>query len=199
MFGLVSKTEADKKARRLSAISKADLKDARRIIKQFEDRLEERRDELTVKNREHQRALTKKDARISELEEQLEVLEALENKRKEQSVQTIELANRETLLAAREKQYKSFETEIKRVKEEAKNEADAVAQQFYADGLADGLRKIHEITAEDRKMSMQVALVAASSHTPGAAKKIAASVADSMMLGAGVDAEDDEEDEDSEE
>ena len=36
----------------------------------------------------------------------------------------------------------------------------------YADGVADGVRKIHEITQEDRNNAMKIAMVAASSHTP---------------------------------
>lgn len=36
----------------------------------------------------------------------------------------------------------------------------------YADGVSDGVRKINEITAQDRENAMKVAMIAASSHTP---------------------------------
>lgn len=36
----------------------------------------------------------------------------------------------------------------------------------YADGVADGVRKVSEITAKDRENAMKIAMVAASSHTP---------------------------------
>ena len=38
----------------------------------------------------------------------------------------------------------------------------------YADGVADGLRKIGEITAKDRENAMKIAMVSAASHTPTA-------------------------------
>lgn len=43
----------------------------------------------------------------------------------------------------------------------------------YADGVADGLRKVNEITAKDRENAMKIAMVSAASHTPvGTMKEI---------------------------
>lgn len=61
------------------------------------------------------------------------------------------LDNREVALDEREKRIDD--------KEEGRYKAG------YADGVADGVRKINEITAQDRENAMKVAMVAAASHS----------------------------------
>ena len=45
-------------------------------------------------------------------------------------------------------------------------EEDGEYKHGYADGVADGVRKISEITQKDRDGAMKIAMVAAASHTP---------------------------------
>lgn len=155
--------------------------------KEFNDHLEQLADNSAEVDRRHHRAMAKKDSYIDELEEGNKILQELETSRVQVVTDSIALEAREKMVAAREREHGKFATALKEVQNEAKEEIEAKYQVGYSDGLADGLRKIHEITAEDRKNSMQVAALAAASHTPGAAKQIAKSVADNMMLPSSVD------------
>jgi chromosome segregation ATPase len=181
-----------KKKRELEMQLAAERKESRAIarsandklrleIKTLKEKLEDQSDEHKKLIREINRSITKKDEENKNLREDVKVLKELENNRVEQQVTAIELEGKELLLDAREKQFKSFTEELK----ESKEAADALAEEKYktgySDGLADGLRKIHEITAEDRKQAMQVAALAASSHTPEAANIVAEGIRNDMM------------------
>lgn len=55
--------------------------------------------------------------------------------------------------------------------EKIDSEEEANYVKGYADGIADGLRKVHEITEKDRDNLAKVAMVAAASHTDIATMK----------------------------
>lgn len=187
MFGLVRESELTEFKRKNASSSeyhKGVIEDYKKTI----ENLEEDKKTLTRQNRAQQR---RNDEKVEVLNEQLEAYEALQTDRLQVEKDKIELDSRDEMLTAKEAAYESFAKELKKVKEEAKTVADAAAKEGYSDGLADGLRKIGEITAEDRKQAMQVAALAASSHTPKAALKVAEGIrGDMMALNSG---EDDEE------
>lgn len=159
-------------------------------VKEYREDIEVLCEDSKSQGRQQTRALKKKNEEIEELREEITVYKDLENTRNNLISETIELEAQKKLLEAKEKQYSTFEKELKSAKADAKADAESKYQTGYSDGLADGLRKIHEITAEDRKQAMQVAALAASSHTPKAASKIAQGIQDSMMLEAGEDSDD---------
>lgn len=184
MFGRKKREEeariaAERKEARLTTSSVNDKLRAK--IKELEVKLEAQRDDHNKVLRANSRGMTKKDESIEVLQEQIKVMEALENNRVEQQVTKIELDARDTILDAREAQYDSFEEELKTAKTEAEKLGEERYKTGYSDGLADGLRKIHEITAEDRKQAMQIAALAASSHTPEAASLVAEGIRSDMM------------------
>lgn len=109
----------------------------------------------------------------------------------------LDLKTRLISIEAREKLQKAKETEFDKLTKDIATQSKKLEesreegiQKGYADGLADGLREATKITAEDRKMAMQVALVSAASHTPEAATEIAKNAAQDVArnaLGTGND------------
>ena len=65
------------------------------------------------------------------------------------------VAKRETKVGEREEKVATTEVSTK----------DSQYKAGYADGISDGVRKIGEITAADRKDAMEVAKISAASHT----------------------------------
>jgi len=138
----------------------------------YEDGKSEYEGELDEANEtvvEQKATIKSKNRKIAELEVELEVL----NKQKSEArdVVTKRLANenvaadlkaREELVAKREVIVNDREEKLaaKEVSEE-----DKQYKSGYADGVSDGVRKISEITAADRKDAMDVAKISAASHT----------------------------------
>lgn len=132
---------------------------------EYEGELDEAQDTID----EQKATIKSKNRKIAELEVELEVL----NKQKTDArdVVTKRLANenvaadlnaREELVAKREKTVNEREEKVaaKEVSEE-----DKQYKAGYADGVSDGVRKIGEITAADRKDAMDVAKISAASHS----------------------------------
>lgn len=165
-------------------------------LKKLKDEVTDLKEAAAVSNREHNRTITKKNEAINELNDRLSVFQELENNRVEQQVTAIELSAREELLDAQEAQFSDFKKELKANKEEANELAEAKYKTGYSDGLADGLRKIYEITADDRKQAMQVAALAASSHTPKAAEKLADGIRTNLLAESNKRDDDEEEEAD---
>lgn len=118
---------------------------------------------------EQKATIKSKNRKIAELEVELEVL----NKQKSDArdVVTKRLANENVAadLKAREELVGKRETKIAEREEKVANtEVSTKDSQYkagYADGISDGVRKIGEITAADRKDAMEVAKISAASHT----------------------------------
>lgn len=118
---------------------------------------------------EQKATIKSKNRKIADLEVELEVL----NKQKvaARDVVTKRLANENIAadLTAREELVKKREESIsKREEEVTAKEVSQEDKQYkagYADGVSDGVRKIGEITAADRKDAMDVAKISAASHT----------------------------------
>jgi len=126
-------------------------------------------DELQETLDEKNATLKKKNRHISELEVELEVLR--KQKSDARDVVTKRLANenvaaelkaREDLVAKREKKVEEREEKVSTAEVDEK---DKNYKSGYADGVADGVRKISEITQVDRQNAMDVAMVSAASHT----------------------------------
>lgn len=118
---------------------------------------------------EQKATIKSKNRKIAELEVELEVL----NKQKSDArdVVTKRLANENVAadLKAREELVAKRETKVgEREEKVATTEVSTKDSQYkagYADGISDGVRKIGEITAADRKDAMDVAKISAASHT----------------------------------
>lgn len=154
--------------------------------KRLKETLEDLKDFKTTSDREHNRVVSKKNARIDELDQEVKVLADNAHTFTDNLKFEAELATRETVLEAKETQFDTFQEELKKANDDSVVRAEKEYKTGYSDGLADGIRKVHEITAEDRKQAMQVAALAASSHTPAAAEKVADGIRSDMLgLGTG--------------
>lgn len=129
----------------------------------------EKVEDLENEVEENEETIKSKNRKIRTLETELEVL----NKQKSDArdVVTKRLANENIAadLKAREELVAKKETKVT-AREEAVataevSEADKQYKSGYADGIADGVRKISEITQVDRQNAMDVAMVSAASHT----------------------------------
>lgn len=132
---------------------------------EYESELEEAQETVV----EQKATIKSKNRKIAELEVELEVL----NKQKSDArdVVTKRLANenvaaylkvREELVAKRETKVGEREEKVATTEVSTK---DSQYKAGYADGISDGVRKIGEITAADRKDAMEVAKISAASHT----------------------------------
>ena len=126
-------------------------------------------EELEETVTEQKATIKSKNRKITELETEVEVLSSQRADAKDVVKQRLnndnvaaDLASREELVAKREKAVNEREEKLatKEVSEE-----DKQYKAGYADGVSDGVRKIGEITAADRKDAMDVAKISAASHT----------------------------------
>lgn len=104
------------------------------------------------------RKIKKQEAELSALREARSDENKLAKLALELEDKQIIIEQKAVLLESREKRVTDRENAIN-----SKEEANY--KKGYADGVADGLRRISEITAKDRDNAMKVAMVAAASHT----------------------------------
>ena len=77
----------------------------------------------------------------------------------------IALEYREAEILANEKIQAQKSEKLSELSENIGTENAVDYKKGYADGISDGLRKIHEITAEDRNNLAKIAMISAGSHT----------------------------------
>lgn len=130
---------------------------------------EDGKEEFEAEVEELKATIKSKNRKISSLETELEVLK--KEKVDARDVVTKRLANEShaAYLTVREEAVTKKEAKVA-AREEAVataevSEADKQYKSGYADGIADGVRKISEITQVDRQNAMDVAMVSAASHT----------------------------------
>lgn len=105
--------------------------------------------------------VAKRETQIEIREDELEVAANLLDVQKDKLDSKIKAAQKEN------------DARVAKLEEKAETDGKAQYKNGYGDGVADGLRKAHEITAEDRRMAMQVAGLAAASHSTEASQKLA--------------------------
>lgn len=160
---------------------KSNEEKAREDFKLLKREYAEKNEERDIKERQtKRRSETEKtilDETIANMGRQLRSLGTLVDSKTSLEVRDLELNNRESILETREENAENLAKRVKEARENGEEFAEKKYQSGYSDGLADGLRKAHEITAEDRKNGMQIAALAAASHQPDATKQIAAAIA----------------------
>lgn len=126
-------------------------------------------DELEETVTEQKATIKSKNRKIAELETELEVLNKNKADARKLVEDRIENENTSSELSTRQSRiYKREEALNKREEEleaKATSEDDKRYKEGYADGVSDGVRKIGEITAADRKDAMDVAKISAASHS----------------------------------
>lgn len=118
---------------------------------------------------ENKKTIKAKNRKIAELEVELEVANKTKADARKIVEDRLENENTATELSSRQSRiYKREEALDKREEElnaRVASEDDKRYKEGYADGVSDGVRKIGEITAADRKDAMDVAKISAASHS----------------------------------
>lgn len=136
-----------------------DLKDATKTIAEFEDRVEELDDE-------NKRAAAKSAREIKNLKQEIKILESDREDVAKVYKEKLLVEDMQTRVGAQKEILDKQEKELTARETKLGTEEDKRYKEGYADGVADGVRKVNEITQKDRDNSMKVAMVAAASHTP---------------------------------
>ncbi len=137
-------------------------------IKDLKKAVANRDDQITELKENHELALKKKNREIERLEAEVAVYEDDREEARELIKAGIENKDNKALLDARKESLDTREASIKDREAKLLDKEDRAQKASYADGLADGLRKAHEITEKDRENAMKIAMVSAASHTPTA-------------------------------
>lgn len=103
--------------------------------------------------------------KINRLRTQVKVLE--EEREEHRDMVLLKLANEDetALLDAQKEQIRKAQERLEESESLLAEAEEGNYKKGYADGIADGLRKVHEITAKDREDAMKIAMVSAASHT----------------------------------
>lgn len=129
-------------------------------------KLEEVQSEAKDTAKDHKKKVKELERTIDEQADELKVLRALKNDAVQ--VKTSKLKNEE-----KEKLLKAREEALEEREESLDLEDTKKYKSGYEDGVADGLRKGYELTADDRQNMASIAALAAASHSDGATQKIA--------------------------
>jgi len=152
---IISKTELDK------ALKDAEATGYEKGGKASKTRIESLEAGLERKEKAFQKTHTE----LNEAKEAIEVYEEERDTVREVVAQRIKNDDNAALLDARKEGLDEREASIKDQLSDLEAAEGKVKKSAYADGLADGLRKAHEITAVDRENAMKIAMVSAASHT----------------------------------
>lgn len=128
-------------------------------------------EELKKSDERKTKEIEKLKDKLHDTEEALSVYKEEREKVREVVKQGLENDDLKSVLDARKEALDKREAQLKDEAQELKNEEGRVQKSAYADGLADGLRKAHEITEKDRENAMKIAMVSAASHTPASTMK----------------------------
>lgn len=153
----LSKLEADAEARGAKE-SKQRIEELKRSIEKKNDEIDHLRHQQDDLNEAAERKAERLEAKISVLEEERDDIREVEK-------QSLKNADTVALLNAREKSIDKRERLLNEREDKLADAEETKRMTAYADGLAGGLRKAHEITEKDRENALKVAMVSAASHT----------------------------------
>lgn len=154
---------SDDKFRELlsEARDEAYTKAYRNAKKQYANEIRELEDDLEEAIAEN-KSLVKNQ---KNLQSEIDILNKERKNARDLTAERIQLEDREAELESKEE---SLERRTEALNDREAKIGDKEEGQYktgYADGVADGVRKINEITAQDRENAMKVAMVAAASHS----------------------------------
>ena len=140
---------------------KVQIKDLKKAVANRDEQITELKDQQAVE-------LKKKNREIERLETEVEVYEADREEARELIKTGIKNEDQKAALDARKEQLDAKESTLRSRESNIDSKEETNYKKGYADGIADGLRKISEITQGDRDNAMKIAMVSAASHTPTA-------------------------------
>lgn len=146
-------------------------KESKKRLEDLEKSVEKKNKEIERIKENAEEADESANRQIERLEAKIEVLEEERDDVREVVKKSMENEDLAAVLTAKKEGLDKREAKLKDREAKLADEEDAKSKASYADGLADGLRKAHEITQKDRENAMKVAMVSAASHTPAETMK----------------------------
>ena len=147
------------------AVEKAGEKNKTQI-KDLKKAVANRDDQIAELKEKHDAELARERRKIERLEDQVEVFESDREEARDLIKGEIRNADQKAALDARKESLDARDASIRDREGKIDSKEESNYKKGYADGIADGLRKISEVTAKDREAAMKVAMVTAASHTP---------------------------------
>lgn len=140
-------------------------KTSKERIENLEKAVEKLKKEAVKAEEKYSDELEVRERTIANLNAKVEVLEEAADEVRDVVKQSIENEDAKAVLEATKESQDAREARLKAREAKIGDEEEGEYKRGYADGVADGVRKINEITAKDRENAMKVAMVAAASHT----------------------------------
>lgn len=153
----LSKLEADAEVR--------GAKESKQRIDELKRSVEKKNGEIDHLRQQQEDLCETAERQIERLEAKIEVLEEERDEVREIEKQSLKNADTVAILKAKEESLDKREKSLDKREEKLADAEETKKMAAYADGLADGLRKAHEITEKDRENALKVAMVSAASHT----------------------------------
>ena len=146
---------------------------SKKRLEDLEKSVEKKNKEIERLKEDAQEAEESANRQIERLEAKIEVLEDERDDVREVVKKTMENEDLTAVLTAKKEGLDKREAKLKDRESKVGQEEEGEYKRGYADGVADGVRKINEITAGDRENAMKVAMVAAASHsTPEVVREV---------------------------
>nr|DAX93588.1 MAG TPA: hypothetical protein [Caudoviricetes sp.] len=161
-YKLISQKELDEK---IVDAEKRGGENSKQRIKELKRSVEKKNREIELLENEQEDAEELLERTIERLEAKISVLENERDDVREVEKQSLKNADTVAILNAKEKSLDRREASPNKREEKLVDMEETKNMAAYADGLADGLRKAHEITEKDRENALKVAMVSAASHT----------------------------------
>lgn len=166
-YAVLSQVELDK------ALKEAEDKGAKNGEKSSKARIVELEKGLDKKTKDIEKLTDNYETKVERLTRKLEKVEAERDVLAEERDDTREVVKQQldnddkaAVLEARKDSLDNKEAALKDRENKLESKEEGRYKTGYADGVADGVRKISEITKGDRDNAMKIAMVAAASHTP---------------------------------
>lgn len=161
-YKLISQKELDEK---IADAEKRGGENSKQRIEELKRSVEKKNREIELLENEQEDAEELLERTVERLEAKISVLENERDDVRDVEKQSLKNADTVAILNAKEKSLDSREASLNKREEKLVDMEETKNMAAYADGLADGLRKAHEITEKDRENALKVAMVSAASHT----------------------------------
>lgn len=161
-YELISQKELDKK---IADAEKRGGENSKQRIEELKRSIEKKNGEIDHLCYQKEDLCKTAERQVERLEAMISVLEEERDNVREVEKQSLKNADTVAILNAKEKSLDRREAGLNKREEKLVDVEETKNMAAYADGLADGLRKAHEITEKDRENALKVAMVSAASHT----------------------------------
>ena len=148
-----------------TALKKAE-KAVKARIEELETAVEKKNKNIKKLEDTHKEYVEDATASAKRLETKLEVLEEERDEVRDVVKQQLDNDDMKIVLEQRKEALDLREAQLTDRESKIGSKEEGEYKHGYADGVADGVRKISDITQKDRDNAMKVAMVSASSHTP---------------------------------